>query len=265
MMSMFGKDIESNICTLITFADCGKPLVIASLKESNLPFGLTFNFNNSALFPKNKGLTHSTLSQTFWEIGCSSFDRFFRQIQQLETRSLCQTKNVLDEREQLKTVISNIRPQISAGLSKLSELQQQLDIFKRYQNEMKDNQNFEYEVNEIKQEMIHLPKGQNTTICLECNFTCHENCSIADDKEKSRCRAMDEKTGCCKICFGRCIWSDHKNVPYIFKYVTKTVKKTFSEMKKRYETALGQTLSREKNTLKNWHMMSMNYLISFRG
>lgn len=246
IMSLFGKDIESNICTLITFADCGKPLVIASLKESNLPFGLTFNFNNSALFPKNKGLTHSTLSQTFWEIGCSSFDRFFRQIQQLETRSLCQTKNVLDEREQLKTVISNIRPQISAGLSKLSELQQQLDIFKRYQNEMKDNQNFEYEVNEIKQEMIHLPKGQNTTICLECNFTCHENCSIADDKEKSRCRAMDEKTGCCKICFGRCIWSDHKNVPYIFKYVTKTVKKTFSEMKKRYETALGQTLSREK-------------------
>lgn len=184
IMSLFGKDIESNICTLITFADCGKPLVIVSLKESNLPFGLTFNFNNSALFPKNKGLTHSTLSQTFWEIGCSSFDRFFRQIQQLETRSLCQTKNVLDEREQLKTVISNIRPQISAGLSKLSELQQQLDIFKRYQNEMKDNQNFEYEVNEIKQEMIHLPKGQNTTICLECNFTCHENCSIADDKEK---------------------------------------------------------------------------------
>lgn len=28
--------------------------------------------------------------------------------------------------------------------------------------------------------------------------------------------------------------------------MTKTVKKTFSEMKKRYETALGQTLSREK-------------------
>lgn len=245
MLSLFGKDIESNICTLITFADGAKPPILASLNESKLPFGLTFDFNNSALFAKNKGLIHNTLSPMFWEMGCSSFERFFRHIIQLETRSFSQTKNVMEEREQLKTIISNILPQISVGVSKVSELQQQLDIFKRYQNEIKDNQNFEYEVDEIKQEIIHLPKGQHATNCLQCNFTCHENCSIADDKEKSRCRAMDEKTGCCKICSGRCIWSDHKNVPYIFKYVTKTVKKTNAEMKQRYEAALGQTLSQE--------------------
>lgn len=246
IMSLFGKDIESNICTLITFADGGKPPIIASLKESKLPFGLTFNFNNSALFAENKGLTHSTLSQTFWEMGCSSFDRFFRQIQQLETRSLCQTKNVLDEREQLKTVISNIRPHVSAGLSKLSELQQQLDIFKRYKNEMKDNQNFEYEVDEIKQEKIDLPKGQHVTNCIQCNVTCHEDCRIVDDDEKRGCWAMDKRTGCCRICSGKCIWSDHKNTPYIFKFVTKTNKKTYAEMKQTYEAAQGQTFTREK-------------------
>lgn len=246
ILSLFGKDIESNVCTLITFADGAKPPVLASLNESKLPFGLTFDFNNSALFAKNKDFIHNTLSPMFWEMGCSSFERFFRHIIQLETRSVFQTKNVLEEREKLKIKISNIRPQISAGLSKLSELQQQLDIFKRYQNEMKDNQNFEYEVDEIKQKIIHLPKGQHTTNCLQCNFTCHENCSIADDKEKSRCQAMDEKTGCCNICSGRCIWSDHKNVPYIFKYVTETVKMTNADMKQRYEAALGQKLSRAK-------------------
>lgn len=42
IMSLFGKDIESNICTLITFADGAEPPVLASLKEANLPFGSNF-------------------------------------------------------------------------------------------------------------------------------------------------------------------------------------------------------------------------------
>lgn len=246
IMSLFGKDIESNICTLITFADGAKPPVLASLKESRLPFGLTFSFNNSALFAENNELIHNTLSPMFWKMGCSSFEMFFAHISRLQTRSLCQTKNVLDEREQLKTVISNIRPQVTAGLSKLSELQQQLDIFKKFQNEIEDNQNFEYEVDETRQEMVDLPRGQHVTNCLQCNITCHEDCKIADDEKKKGCWAMNKDTGQCRICTGKCIWSDHKNTPYIFKYVTETVTKTYAEMKERYEAAQGQTLSHEK-------------------
>lgn len=244
-MSLFGRDIESNICTLITFADGTEPPVLASLKESGLPFGLTFNFNNSALFADNKDLTHSPFSPIFWKMGCSSFEKFFKHIKHLETRSLSQTKNVLEEREQLKIVISNILPKVTAGLSKLSELQQHLDIFERYKNEINDNQNFEYEVNETRQEMIDLPRGQHVTNCMHCNVTCHENCAIADDEAKRKCLAMD-KTGCCRICLEKCIWSNHKNTPYIFKYVTETVKKTYAEMKERYEEAQGKTLTHEK-------------------
>lgn len=253
IMSLFGKDIESNICTLITFADGAKPPVLASLKESKLPFGLNFAFNNSALFADNKDLTNNRLSPMFWKMGCSSFENFFVHISKLKTRSLRQTKNVLDEREQLKTVISNILPQVTAGLSKLSELQQQSDIFNRYQNEIKDNQNFEYEVDETKQEMVDLPKGQHVTNCLQCNITCHEDCKIADDEKKKGCLAMDKETGHCRICTEKCIWSDHKNTPYIFKYVTERVKKTHAEMKERYEKAEGHKLTHEN------YMEKLNY------
>lgn len=38
IMSLFGKDIESNLCTMITFADGGSPTVLDSLKEFKLPF-----------------------------------------------------------------------------------------------------------------------------------------------------------------------------------------------------------------------------------
>lgn len=243
IMSLFGKDIESNICTLITFADGAEPPVLASLKEANLPFGSTFQFNNSALFAENKKLTTTSLSPMFWEMGCSSFQKFFDQLSHFETKSLTQTKDVLKEREQLKTVIASILPQVKAGLSKLGELRDQLEIFKKHKDDIENNKDFEYEVEETKQFLVDLPRGQHVTNCLQCNITCHEDCGIADDAEKSGCWAMTN--GKCRICIGKCIWSDHKNTPYIFRYSIEKVKKTYTEMKQKYEQAKGSKLTHE--------------------
>lgn len=245
IMSLFGKNIESNICTMITFADGADPPVLASLEESKLPFGSTFNFNNSALFAENKDLKKNMLAPMFWEMGCKSFEVFFEHIQKLVTRSLCQTKIVLEEREQLKTVITSILPQVTAGLSKSAELKRQLEIFEKNKNEIEENQNFEYTVDEVRQEMILLPDKQHVTNCLICNTTCHENCKIADDDKKQNCWAMD-KEGNCRICPENCNWSQHKNAKYFIKYVTETVTKTYAEMKERYEGALNKKLTHEQ-------------------
>lgn len=243
-MSLFGKDIESNICTLITFADGAEPPVLASLKEANLPFGSTFQFNNSALFAENKHLTSSSLSPMFWEMGCTSFQKFFDQLRNLETKSLSQTKDVLKEREQLKTVIASILPQVKAGLSKLGELRDQLEIFRKHKDDIENNKDFEYEVEETKQHLVDLPRGQHVTNCIQCNVTCHENCAYADDAQKINCCAMSNR-GFCTVCIGKCIWSDHKNTPYIFRYSVEKVKKTYTEMKQKYEDAKGSTLTHE--------------------
>lgn len=244
-MSLFGKDIESNLCTMITFADGGSPTVLDSLKEFKLPFKLTFNFNNLALFADNRDLKRNMSAALFWEMSYTSFNNFFKHIQKLTTRSLSLTKDVLEEREQLKTVVLHIRPQINAGLSKLSELHDHLDILIKFQNEIKDNQNFTYTVQQTKQEMIPLSRGHHVTNCLQCNISCHENCQIADDEKKQSCWAMDN-SGNCRICSGKCKWSVHKNTPYIFKYVTETVTETYADMKRRYENASGQKLTHEK-------------------
>ena len=243
IMSLFGKDIESNICTLVTFADGAEPPVLASLKAANLPFGSTFQFNNSALFAENKNLSSTSLSTMFWEMGCNSFQNFFDQLGHFETRSLSQTKDVLKEREQLKTIIANILPQIKAGLTKLAELRDQLEIFKKHKDDIENNKDFEYEVEETKQYLVDLPRGQHVTNCLQCHTTCHEKCAIADDAGKSRCAAM--RNGYCKVCIGKCIWSDHKNTPYIFRYTLEKVKKTYTEMKQKYEQARGNRLTHE--------------------
>ena len=241
IMSLFGKDIASNICTLITFADGGDPPVLASLKESDLPFGKTFHFNNYALFAENKST--DPLSPIYWEMGNESFLMFFEHISHLETKSLCQTKNVLDEREQLKTIILGIRPKLTAGLSKLAELEEQLKTFQSNENTIKENQNFEYTVEETKQLKEELPVGKHVTNCLQCNLTCHENCKIADDDRKMHCSAMDPKTKTCNVCPDRCIWSMHKNTKYIFRFFTEPVTKTYAEMKKRHEEAIGERIT----------------------
>lgn len=185
IMSLFGKDIESNICTLITFADGAEPPVIACLKAADLPYGLTFRFNNSALFAENKNIPSTSLSPTFWKMGCNSFQFFFDKISHFETRSLSQTKAVLREREQLKTILSAILPQVKAGLTKLSELRDELEIFKKHKDDIENNKDFEYEVEETKQMSINLDQGHHVTNCLQCNFTCHDDCIIADDDNKS--------------------------------------------------------------------------------
>lgn len=244
IMSLFGKDLEANICTLITFADGAKPPVLASLEESKLPFGKTFTFNNSALFAENVD-SAGTLTPMFWEMGCKSFEKLFESIKVLETKSLRQTKNVLDEREQLRTIIANVRPQVTAGLTKLSELKEQLNVFQKIKNEIEDNKSFEYTVDETRQEIISLPKGQHVTNCLNCNVTCHEICTIKDDDNKMKCSAMDAN-GNCTVCIGKCCWREHKNTPYIFKYITQPVTKTYAEMKKKYEKAIGETFTKEK-------------------
>ncbi len=58
-----------------------------------------------------------------------------------------------------------------------------------------------------------LPQGTATTLCLTCNRTCHERCSIPDDSQKAGCVAM--ANGKCTVCRGRCAWNQHKNATYI--------------------------------------------------
>lgn len=167
-----------------------------------------------------------------------------KKISHFETRSLSLTKNVLKERKQLKTVIASILPHIKAGLSKLGELQDQLEIFRKHKDDIKNNKDFEFEVEETKQHLVDLPCWQNVTNCIQCKTTCHENCMDADDAQMANCCAMSNR-GFCTVCIGKYIWSDHENAHYIFRYSVDKAKKTYTDMKQKYEQAAGSPLTHE--------------------
>lgn len=241
ILSLFGKDIESNICTLITFDDGCEPPVIPFLKEADIPFGSTFQFNNSALFAENKNLSSTALSPIFWNMGFKSFKKFFEEINHFKTKSLSLTRDVLQERDQIKNIVHEILPQINSGLKKLSELRDELDLFKKIKDDIENNKDFEYEVEETYQTVVNLDSGHYLTNCLNCNVTCHCDCNSSDNDALRNCCAM--KNGYCTVCPKKCNWKDHRNVNYKIVYKVRKVRRTYKEMKSKYEEAVHQNLT----------------------
>ena len=238
VLSIFGNDVSKNIFMMLTFADGQQPPVLEAIKKANIPSDKHFKFNNSALFAENKE-TGESFDAMFWKMGFLSFQNFFAEFAKTEGVSLRLTKEVLNEREQLQTLIEGLNPQITKGLNKIEEMRQEELVLQHHVKEIETNKDFTYEVEVTKPSYVSLQgTGRHTTTCLKCNYTCHQDCKIADDSNKRRCWAMNKETGNCRICTLSCIWSDHKNLPYLIEYETVTETRTSADLKAKYETAV---------------------------
>ena len=234
VLLVFGRDVASNIFLLTTFADAGTPQVMEAIKAARIPFQQTFKFNNSALYCSTEG-DGSSFNSMFWKMGTSSFSNFFVKFNRTETKSLTLTREVLKEREQLETLISQLQAQVKAGLNQLDAIQQEEEALKFHKMSIMENKNYTYHVTEQKIKKVDFPAGTNTTTCRKCNFTCHADCPYSDDRSKANCVAM--RSGYCTICPNRCHWSDHSNVPYRIDHYTETVRKTYDAKKELYDKA----------------------------
>ncbi|KAL1276468.1 hypothetical protein QQF64_036091 [Cirrhinus molitorella] len=258
ILSIFGKDIAGNILGLITFADGKTPPVLEAIKVSEVPCATTesgdplhFKFNNSAMFANNNKSTEDegtdcdqNFDQMFWKLGFSSMRKFFTSLGTMETKSLSLTKEVLKERQQLEVLVESLQPQINVGLTKLNEIRKTKSALGQHKAEMEANKDFEYEIEVTVPDKIENTSGYYLTNCQTCHFTCHETCQIPNDSEKYKCWAMKDRK--CTICPGKCAWNIHFNQKYKWTYVTEKRKETYQDLKKRYEAAHGQVMSKEK-------------------
>ena len=165
-----------------------------------------------------------------------SFKNSFEKLVTTDSVSLQPTNEVLKEREHLEALVEGLYSQIKEGLGKIEEMRQEKRILQ--QHEFEHSKEFEYFVSVMKAEQTDLRgSGKHTTTCLRCNFTCHEDCKIADDDQKQRCVAMDQD-GNCEVCTGKCWWQEHKNVPYLITYRTVKEKRISHDLKMKYDTAV---------------------------
>ncbi|XP_071788739.1 uncharacterized protein [Asterias amurensis] len=253
ILSVFGKDIVDNIILLATFADQKDPLVMAALKEADIPFTWKlFKFNNSALFAEvrqpnqqggdktSSGKDHGKIDTMFWDMGSESLKAFFQNVQTLEARSLILTKEVLEERKRLETTIQGLQPQIMVGNCQHESLRKEQRILVEKEAQIEANKDFKVTVKVPKCRKVEIT-GEYITNCSKCHWTCHYPCYIANDADKVKCSAMSD--GVCTVCQGKCSWDVHFNQQYRFEFYEEEEEKTYKEIEARFKDASGKKLT----------------------
>ena len=257
ILAIFGRDIAENIFLMCTFADGELPPVLNAVKAANVPGGEKkhFEFNNSALFAKVK-TNELNFIQMFWKMGKQSFESFFKDFQAAPRQSLQMTKQVMIDRQHLEILVERFHQQIKMGLSKIDELQQEEQVLKTHKRDIEANKNFTYEVTVTKYKAVNLDEGKYVTNCIQCKLTCHADCTIDDDDEKYKCRAMGwlwqkTKDAHCKVCPGKCHWKQHVNKDYYYVPEEVPEERTLEDLKAKYDQAVGGKTRAEQMISKN--------------
>eukprot|EP00063_Salmo_salar_P064799 XP_014039634.1 PREDICTED: uncharacterized protein LOC106592814 [Salmo salar] len=256
ILSIFGKDVAENILILVTFVDGKQIPVLEAIKAANLPCkkdkkGLPthFKFNSSILFSKEMESSseeddtdddHKAQCPEQWRSTFKEMKTFFQALESIESKDLTLTKKVLEEREFLEKTMTRLTPQITAGLSKLSEIKSFKQCLENEDENMKQNQHFEIEVNVLQLKRSKLSQDFATN-CQICNFTCHTCCFLPREDDIKNCAVMDDD-GNCTMCPGKCSSSDHDREQVLLTYETKTEKKTIQGMKDNFMKAWGKSM-----------------------
>ncbi|XP_053569215.1 uncharacterized protein LOC128659671 [Bombina bombina] len=128
VFSICGKDIKDNILILINISDGERPPVLDVIKSADIPYSqdrngdpVHFKFNNSALFANNQ-TSNMSFNKMFWDMGKHSMKAFFTSLNQMQTKSLKLTREVLKERKELEVTLQALHPHIKTGLVKLDKI-----------------------------------------------------------------------------------------------------------------------------------------------
>ena len=260
VLSIFGRDIADNIFLMTTFADGQKPKVLGAVKKAGVPYNHFFKFNNSALYVENTpdgdpdsdgSDDEDSFDRLSWKMGIKSFEKFFRKFDKAEARSLVLTKEVMREREHLQIILKEMPKKITQGLSKMDELQQEKMVMRAHESDVLANKDFKYKIKTTKQRKVDLQgQGVYVTNCLICNYTCHNKCAYADDKDKHMCSAMIPDSDIdkirCGVCTKHCGWKNHVNNPYRFELFEEEEERTSDELRQRYEVATSKKTTKEQ-------------------
>ena len=228
VMSIFGKDIKTNIFIMATHSDGGKPSVCDALCIKDIPTDKTYTLKCTAF------LNDDCDDQSFWKKGVSNIESFFTELQKVESKSLTLTKKVLKNRKHLEVCVEGLQKYIMEDMSKLNCLKQE----RRFLRENSINHCKAYKVVVDKQRLVDLAPGEYVTNCLTCNRTCHYPCEINRDEGKHGCAAMkpqDNPTkAICMVCPGKCSWQMHKNGQKRIEHYTVEEEHTLEDLEKRY-------------------------------
>ncbi|GCB75297.1 hypothetical protein scyTo_0019749, partial [Scyliorhinus torazame] len=144
-----------------------------------------------------------------------------------------------------EAAIAGLQPQITAGLTKLQEIRKTEQALNQCEDDLDANKDFEYEVDVIIAKEIDISGSSNyANNCQKCHFTCHYPCRFAQ-YVKRLCDVMTW-SGYCTVCPNKCKSADHCHQKYKFEYEIRKVKRSYIELKEKYEKMSGEKMNQLK-------------------
>ncbi|XP_045923301.1 uncharacterized protein LOC123982023 [Micropterus dolomieu] len=265
--SLFGKDMEKNIVALITHSNGRTPKnVLKALEDANIKCArneknqpVYFLFDNCQDEGRTDDIEDLQHADKITTRGMSQFTEFLdRSVpQKLET-----TVQVLNERIRLTACIHTLQERFKFTEQKQKEIQPIQEALKKHEEEMKRNEEFTVEVDEVYKDKERIEGGmwglffyEGAVCCTVCEENCHyPGCTVSWYPE--HCEVM--KGGRCTSCTRKCPVSDHVKEKWIYVTKTRKVQKTLKDMKEKYErgkagceetTSLLDNLQKEINRL----------------
>ena len=236
VLLFFGKEAKDNMYLLATFGDVNRPEMLNAIENSNFPFNENrwFAFNNADLFKTVSQWT--VITKIYWDNTFNSIELFLRDVGHQTAFSLTTTKAGIEKREKVRMDIKAITDEVSRAIEIKNTGEENLRKLEAEKGEVERTKKFTRNVtNNVKDPV---PTKNITTFCVQCTFTCHENCGIPNDSDKARCCAMTD--GYCRICPKKCKWDWHINRPYIYVDQTNSRQENIDSVKQAHDKAKEQ-------------------------
>ncbi|XP_071330788.1 uncharacterized protein [Trachinotus anak] len=260
VVSLFGKDIENKIVALITHSTGGTPTnVLQALEAANIKCAknekqqaVHFLFDNCQKTQKSEET--STELVNAWRVTKKGMSQFTAFLERSSPQKLKTTVKVLKTRVRLAACIQNLQERIMLIELKQTEIQQTREGLKKHEEEMRKNEGFTVEVDEVYKDKETIAGGrwglfffEGAVVCTVCQENCHyPGCTVAWSPEG--CEVI--KRGHCIVCTNKCPASDHVKETWRFVNKTRKVQRTATEMKEEFEKNKAES-ERKSSLLEN--------------
>ncbi len=240
VQSLFGRDIAENIVLLFTHSTGAPPKnALTAVKEAEIKCAVNdknqpvfFLFNNYQSEAADE--QYETEQKYAWNLSFRGMTQFFKFLDTIKPKSLKMTRDVLKNRKQLEAKVSNLKSRVELMELKQNELKQTQAALEQNKEHVKKNLNFEYEVEVPYKERVDI--DTSVASMAMCCSVCEENCHYPGCwwvKDISWCEVM--KNNHCTVCTNKCHYSKHIKEAKIYVTKTKKEKRTYKDLKKKYD------------------------------
>ena len=224
LISLFGKDIKTNVNFLFTSAQNEDEWLWNDIVEAELV--------------KENSNCHKFDSSL---VSCyvKNFENFFCSLPQ-NAKSIVFSKRMADEKKRLEVTVGQLLDRVTIGMTKLKGLKKTKEKLDGSLTEIEAKENVEFQLNVNVVNKVPLPFGEVVTNCTECKVTCHPDCGLTNDVVDCHVmdHSMEENVRTCRVCPKKCLWNLHANES--FKWINQEENQTVSlnAVKRKYETDL---------------------------